>query len=358
MDLAPRESALRVIICGFGGVGRALFRLLAGQRLAVPVVVIGLTDSGGYVLRAATDPLELDEALECKACGSSVATLRGGCAGGTALAMLQVVPAAGPAAGPVVLCEATPTHLPQGGEPALSTVLAALARGINVVLTNKAPLALAFARVAAAARASGAQLRFSSCVGGALPSVNIGARDLCGSTVLRIDAILNLSTQMMLRMMEDEEGVTVADAQRRMQSRGLLEADPSLDVDGFDSAFKLVILAHAVLRDPIELSSVRRQGIGSVSVADVQQAAQAGKRLCLVCTAERTVDGSYVYSVAPVAVPRTDHPLGRLSGAEMGIVYTTDVAGVIVASSVQTDCVPTASAMIRDIADVVRELRL
>ncbi|KPV47865.1 homoserine dehydrogenase, partial [Kouleothrix aurantiaca] len=227
-------------------------------------------------------------------------------------------------------------------------------RGISGVLANKAPLALAYPELAAwsdlAADASvpapeprGA-LRFSACVGGAMPSVNIGWRDLAGARIERIEAVLNGTTQGILHMME--AGTSYADALAEMQRRGLAETDPTLDVDGWDAANRSVILANAVLLRPTTLADVEVTGIAKLSAQELQAASARGERIVLLCQAERSM-GDFRLSVRPTALP-ADHPLARMSGDEMGIVYYTDIAGRLGVTTLETSPVPTAAAMLRD----------
>ncbi len=339
---------LRVVIAGFGGVGRALFRCLVSQRAVLArhglgVMVVGLSDRGGVV--SCADGIDLDAALRAKTADfGSVALLPGGRPGVAGVALLDA------ALRVDVWFEATSVSIVDG-EPALSTTVAALRMGVHVVYTNKAPLALAYQRVAAAALEGRARFRFSSCVGGALPSINVGWRDLRGSRITRVEAILNLTSHNMLRLMEG--GATFDDALSDLQRRGLAETDPSLDVDGFDSTFKLVILANAVLEQPTSVADVQRVGIRDITASSLRASLARGARICLLCVAERTVYDlpHFKLTVRPTELPLT-HPLARMSGEEMGIVYDTDISGRICTTSTQTDSTPTAAAMIRDLIDL------
>ena len=228
-----------------------------------------------------------------------------------------------------------------------------MGRGRHAVLANKGPLALAFAQVAALGDMDGApgrpQLRFSACVGGALPSVNVGRRDLAGARIRRVEAILNGTSQGILRMME--QGIAYGEALAEMQRRGLAETDPSLDVEGWDAANKLVIIANAVLRRPTTLKDVSVEGVLGLTAADLVSAQARGERIVLRCLAEWT-GNDYALSVRPTALPLA-HPLARMSGDEMGIVYETDITGRQTISTQERDPIPTASAMLRDAVDVM-----
>jgi homoserine dehydrogenase len=186
-------------------------------------------------------------------------------------------------------------------------------------------------------------------VGGYLPTVNIGRRDLAGAWIERIEAVLNGTTQSILRMME--AGIGYADALAEMQRRGSAEADPTLDVEGWDAANKLVILANAVLQRPTRLADVAIEGITRITADQLHEAQAHNTRIVLLCLAELR-DGEYRLSVQPTALP-LDHPLARMGGDEMGIVYYTDIGGRTSAASLEHGPQPTAAAMLRDLIDLV-----
>ena len=131
---------------------------------------------------------------------------------------------------------------------------------------------------------------------------------------------------------------------------GHAETNPSLDVEGWDAANKLVILAHSVLRYPATLGSVTVEGITGITAEMLREAVADGKRIKLVATAEQEGEG-YRLSVRPTWLP-AGHPLAQLGAEQMGIVYHTDICGVISAAIVEETPVPTAAAMLRDVVDI------
>jgi homoserine dehydrogenase len=243
------------------------------------------------------------------------------------------------------------------------------------VLANKGPLALAFQELAGMSdltenreprtenqesgsptepvqqpRMGRPALRFSACCGGSLPTINIGQRDLIGCRIERVEAVLNGTTHGILRIME--EGGDYAAALAEMQRRGIAETDPSLDVEGWDSANKLVILANAVLGRPTTLADVAVEGITGLTAEELRGALAHNARIVLLCLAE-PFDGDYRLSVRPTTLP-LDHPLARMSGDEMGVVYYTDIAGRASATTLERGPVPTAAAMLRDVLGIVK----
>jgi homoserine dehydrogenase len=207
----------RVFIIGFGGVGRILAELLVAQRRFL-FLVVGVSDSKGF--RCDANGINVKEAVELKRMNSSIALPSEEELSWSVLARLKVD----------LVFDARPFSFSDDHR----LILDLLEHGIHVVFTNKAPVALHFSKVQLAAKAGHAQFRFSSCVGGALPSVNLLQRDLRGCKVTRFEAILNVSTNILLRQMEETK-CSMEVAIRDLSSCGLLETDPSMDIDGFDS---------------------------------------------------------------------------------------------------------------------------
>lgn len=346
------DKTLRLAICGLGNVGRNLARILSTQaallreRHGLRLIVVGAADSSGAALDA--NGLDLDAIVDAKSARRSVGSLPGvGQPGMSAFEMTQRVTAD-------IVCEATPVDL-KTGQPGLDITRSALARGVHCVLANKGPLALAYQELAALSDLSGVRskpaLRFSGCVGGALPTINIGVRDLSPARITRVEAMVNGTCQGILRLMESGQSFEAALAE--MQRRGVVELDPSLDIDGWDEAAKLVIIANAVLQRPTTIADLDVTGIRAVSLADLRAADARGERIVLLGSADPdpAAAGGWALRVAPVALPK-DHPLARMSGDEMGVVYHTDISGTITATAAEVDATPTAAAMLRDVIEI------
>jgi homoserine dehydrogenase len=339
----------RLILSGLGNVGRSFLELLQSQadllahQYDISFVVTGAADTSGAAL--APDGLDVAALIAAKNAKQGVGTLSGvGQLGMSAIELAKQAPGD-------LLLESTLTNL-RDGQPGLDVIRTALTRKIHVVSANKGPIVLAFDELTGlASQPGGPDLRYSACVGGALPSVNIGRRDMAGARIERIEAVLNGTTQLILRLMESVEGTSFEEALAEAQRRGVAEADPTLDVEGWDAANKLTILANAVLRQPTRLADLSVTGIRGLMAADLLLALEQGTRIILLCLAER-VDEHYRLSVGPTALP-LDHPLARMSGEEMGIVYHTDIAGRSSATSAERGPMPTAAAMLRDILDLV-----
>lgn len=340
---------LRCVLTGVGNIGRSFLEMLPAreallrERYALELRIVGLADSSGTAYHepgfASFDVVAMKQA------GRGVVELEGGVPGGDPRGLLR-------APDVDLLLEATPTNL-RDGEPGLGIVRTALERGIPAVLASKGPLVLAYAELEHLSDLRGPgnpALRFSGAVGGALPSINLGRRDLAGSHIRRVEAVLNGTTQVILSLMS--EGQPFPDALAAAQAMGIVEPDPSLDVDGWDAASKLVILANAVLRQPVTLDDVRVTGIRAVTREELDGARATGGRISVMGLAEAIDEPGpamrYHLSVAPTVLP-AGHPLADMALGELGIVYTSDIAGRSVARSLEDGPVGSCAAMLRDV---------
>ncbi len=342
---------IKVVIVGLGNVGRRLLELLERKRTRLTrrfdleFVVVAAADSSGAQVWA--EGANLHKLIALKAHGDRIAR-----------AQLEDADA-GPPLDPLeltrtvdadLLVELTPTNL-KTGEPGLSLIRAALGRQMNVVTANKGPLVLAYEELMDTAHRHGVRLLHSATVTGGLPTLNIGRRDLGACEFTGFEGIVNATTNYILTRMS--EGESFDAALKHAQEVGHAEADPSLDVDGWDAANKLVIIANAVLRRPTRLDDVEVVGIRGVTAAELREARASGQVIKLVARAERLgeEDGYFRFSVKPTRLD-ADHPLARLNADMMGVIYHTDINGTIFASVEERDPYPTAAAVLRDMINV------
>lgn len=255
--------SLRALVNGYGFLGRRVARALASGK--VPgVKLVAVARSTGYIHRPGG--LTLEE-LE-----GDIASLDG-FVEGSPISLLED--------GKVdLLIELTPTNLPTG-EPALTHIKTALSRGIDVVTANKAPIALAYRELTELSRSTGALLLFEGTVGGGIPLVSLRRFCLRGDEVLSIRGILNGTTNYILSRMHFE-GLTFELALREAQNLGIAERDPTLDIEGYDTALKLLILANSVMGLNRRLEDVRITGISRVTADAVSLAKEAGLAVKLI----------------------------------------------------------------------------
>jgi homoserine dehydrogenase len=342
---------VRFLLIGAGTVGRRFLGLVEDkgptlrERLGLELVLVGIADSSGMAVNP--DGLPIAEIVRLKNEGRGVAEhAQWGVRAGSALEMVRTQ-------GADLLLEASPANMIDG-QPALGCIEEAFSAGMHVVTANKAPLVLAFPRLTELARAHGVQLRYDATVAGGLPAVNLGQRDLAAAKIDRLEGVLNLTTNYILTRMA-EDGLSYDEALSDAQAAGHAETDPTLDVEGWDAANKLVILAHSVLGFPARLDDVDVTGITGVSEDTLRAAMADGMRVKLVATAEADGDG-YSLSVRPLRLAAS-HPLAQLGPKQMGIVYYSDISGTISAAIVEETPVPTASAVLRDVVEIYASAR-
>jgi homoserine dehydrogenase len=338
-----RERTVRLLLVGLGNLGRRFAGVIAAKheellrRYGLDVRIVGAADSRG----AAIDPSGLDgaEIEAVKEAGGSISELPGvGRPGVSGLELIETVDAD-------ALCEASPVNLNTGAEPGLSHVRRALEKGLHVSTPNKGPIVLAYRELTALARRRGVQLRFDGTVAGGLPAIALGVRDLRGATIRRLDAVPNLTTGFVLDRLA--AGATWDEAVNEARANGALEGDGAWDLDGWDAAAKLTILALTVLDLDVDLQAVPRRGIRDVDLCWLRDNSGDG-RVRLLASAERRSDGRYDLQVAPTALP-SDHPLGRLGSKQMGITFDTDLFGTITSIIDERTPLPSAATMLRDL---------
>ncbi|RIK32157.1 MAG: homoserine dehydrogenase [Chloroflexi bacterium] len=333
---------IRLAVIGLGNVGRRFLELVQRKHdliknrfnLDLIVTAAGDTTGGADYFRA----LDIPTILELKANGKGMAAYP--THGRGERNMLEMVRGAEAD----VLVENTLTNL-KDGEPGLSTMRAALSRKMHVVTANKGPLVLAYQELSALAKQNGVQLLHSAAVAGGLPVVNLGRRDLGASDITKFEGIVNGTTNHILQAMT--EGESFDAALKHMQELGIAEADPTLDVDGWDAANKLVIVANACLHRPTKLSDVRVEGIRGVTPEHIAEAKANGQTIKLVARATRDL-GTWKFTVRPERLDAT-HPLTLVPGGYMGVLYESDINGQIFARIKEENPYPTAAAVLRDV---------
>jgi homoserine dehydrogenase len=243
-----------------------------------------------------------------------------------------------------------------GLHPAHELIEAALRSGKPVVTANKALLAVSGAELADVAASSGVDLLYEAAVAGAIPIIRPLRESLAGEQIVRVMGIVNGTTNFILTRME-EDGSSYDEALAEAQGLGLAERDPTADVDGHDAAAKAAILAALAFGSDVVDADVHREGITSISAADVAYANKLGYAVKLLAVAE-LIDGGPEISVRvhPAMVPRT-HPLASVRGAFNAVFVEGAVSGELMLYGRGAGGGPTASAMLGDLVDASRNLR-
>jgi len=242
-----------------------------------------------------------------------------------------------------VMVECSHTNL-QTGQPALDYCFAAFDSGKHVVLANKGPVAVDYNELVERAAKAGKQLRFEATVMAGTPSIRLAMQALAGCKITEARGILNGTTNYILTQMEG--GMSYAQALAQAQQLGYAEADPAGDVEGWDAAGKVIILARALFNSSITFKDMDVKGITSISSDDVKAAAEAGEKWKLV--ARVTADGG---SVQPMRV-KLSNPLAAVSGATNAITYTTDLLGDVTLVGSGAGRLQTGFGLLSDLLDI------
>ncbi|HQS45810.1 MAG TPA: homoserine dehydrogenase, partial [Xanthobacteraceae bacterium] len=211
------------------------------------------------------------------------------------------------------------------GDPAKAAVAAALAAGKPVVTANKALLAKHGMALAAGAEASGVALNFEAAVAGGIPIVKALREALVGNRIARVSGILNGTCNYILTRMADE-GLSFETCLAEAQRLGYAEADPTFDIDGYDTAHKLALLTSLAFGTQVDADAIYVEGIRSLTLADLQAADELGYKVKLLGVAVRTDDG-IEQRVHPTMVPK-HWPIAQVSGVTNAVAVDGDAVAL------------------------------
>jgi len=239
--------------------------------------------------------------------------------------------------------------------PAKDATEAAIAAGKDVVTANKALLAHHGQPLALAAEAAGHVIRFEAAVAGGIPAIKALTEGLAGNEIGRVMGVMNGTCNYILTRMENA-GLTYEEAFDEADGLGYLEADPNLDVGGIDAGHKLSLLAAIAFGTQVDFPAVELEGIGAITIEDIHQAADMGYKIKLLGVAQMTGRG-LEQRMSPCLVPDTS-PLGQLQGGTNMVVLEGDSVGQIVLRGAGAGEGPTASAVMADVLDIARGIRI
>ncbi len=240
-----------------------------------------------------------------------------------------------------------------GLEPARTFVLEAIQKGKHVITANKALLAAHGHEIFEAAARHGVELGFEASVGGGIPVVKAVKEGLVANRLQTVMGIMNGTANYILSRMT-EEGTAFQDVLADAQRLGYAEADPSYDVEGIDTAHKLVIMAMLAFGTPVELSDIYIEGISRLSPLDISFAKEFGYRIKLLAIARNGNNGLEL-RVHPTMIP-SEHLLAQVGGAYNAFYFVGDSVGKVFLYGLGAGQMPTGSAVVADVVDVARNL--
>jgi homoserine dehydrogenase len=335
-----------VALVGFGHVARrfALLlderreRLLRDHQLECRIVGIATARHGSAVCAAGIDPRR---AAADRGAGRALGSA------GTGFDVIRQLARSDAALR--VMVETTTLTI-EDGQPAISHVEAALEAGCHAITANKGPAAFAYRRLSDLARRNGVSFLFEGAVMDGVPIFNMVRETLPAVAVTGFRGIVNTTTQFILTALERGERFDAALA--RMQAEGIAEADPSLDLDGWDAAAKAAALANVLMDADLTPHSVERETVRPDAAEAARRAMAAGRRLRLIASGTITPRG--VQTSVRLTELAEGEMLATLPGSANALVLTTDLLGDVAICQMQGDLTQTAYALLTDLIAVRR----
>ena len=333
---------LRIILSGFGVVGQNFAKLLLSRSEDLYALhglkprVVGVFDSKGSA--ASSAGLDLNRLLEVKKKYGDVGKYQNKEKKANGLEMIKGMDAE-------VLIETTPSNY-KDAEPGMSHIVNAMKNSLHVITVNKGPLALAFPSLIELATYNQVLLKFSGTVGGGTPILDYAKNSLRGERIVSFQGILNGTTNYILTNMAN--GMTFKTALADAKKRGYVEADESLDIDGFDAAAKLVILANWIMDMKVTIKDIKRIGIRDVTTNDVKKAATNNSAVKLIASCNKEL------LVAPQQISLED-PL-CVNGTLNAITFNSEHSGQQTIIGRGAGGMETASSILRDLLDIRQEI--
>ena len=341
-------QTVRLALIGFGNVGQGLAQILYDKRntyadkFGLNFIIVAVTD---LIYGSAYDPEGLD-LLTLSKIASEHGNLSQLPPQGNHWDALTTISQSNAD----VIVEISYTNF-DTGEPALSHIRAAFENHKHVVTSNKGPIALKYQELIDLARTKKVKFGVEGTVMSGTPALNLGIKQLAGAEIHQIEGILNGTTNYILTKMGN--GATYADALAEAQAQGYAEADPIGDVEGYDTAGKLVILSSTIMSTPLDIKQIERVGITNITENEIEQARKNGCKWKLIGTLEKQAQGVRA-SVMPICLPQS-HPLANVDGATNAITFNTDLLGDVTLIGPGAGRMETGYAIICDLLGIYRQ---
>ena len=336
---------MRTILIGLGTIGQSYCQLLENRKVdlltnyGIDSKIVAVADSKGVAIDE--KGININDILSIKKNNKSVSDLSIGDKSKTSIDLIEEIDAE-------LLVDATPTNI-QDGEPSASLLESAMKTKKNIITANKGPLALAFSSIIEKADYNNVILKYSATVGGGTPILEFGRKCLEADRILEMHAILNSTTNYILTEMDDRE-LSFQDALKEAQELGYAETDPTLDIDGFDAAAKLVIMSNLLLGKELVLNDLKIEGIRDITQKDITKAKDNGNTIKLIASVNNMA------KVEPVIISKDD-PMS-VGGALCSVKFVSEFAGEEIIIGKGAGGMETASAMIRDLVEIKQNMRV
>ncbi|WP_423793352.1 homoserine dehydrogenase [Methanocaldococcus indicus] len=326
-----------IIIIGFGTIGKGLAEVLYKKREYLKknfgeFRVVGIADSSGAIYNK--EGIDLKKAIDVKEKTKKIINYNDA----EKLSIFELIEKEAD-----VAVEVTPSNL-ETGEPAKTHIIESFKNDKHVVTANKGPLALFYNELIKTAEKYNKIFRFEATVGGAMPIINLAKENLAGNEILSIRGILNGTTNYILTKME-EENVDFETALKEAQELGYAESNPSQDIDGLDTAAKIVILANSIMNLNKTIKDVKIKGITKITPESLFLANKKGYTIKLI----GEVNKKYLI-VEPMLIPKYS-PL-NVKGTLNVAMFETDLAKEVVVVGRGAGKEETNSALLSDLISI------
>jgi len=240
-----------------------------------------------------------------------------------------------------------------GIAPALELIIQAIKNGKHIITANKELLAKQGKTIFELAKQHNVVILYEAAVAGGIPIIMPVVQSLAGNKISKVAGILNGTTNYILTKME-EEGSDFAHVLKEAQALGYAEADPLSDIQGYDAAYKIAILASIAFNRRIDINEIYKSGIDRISPEDIRHASELGYKIKLIAIAQEIRDSIDV-RVHPMLVPKK-HPIASINGTQNAVVVEGDAVGQVMFSGAGAGEFPTASSIVGDILSVANEM--
>lgn len=342
---------MRIALIGYGGVGKAFIKLIADKKESlknkgIELVVNYIIKSDGGMYNS--NGIDLEDVVK-------VNNIKKSPFWDKSLSFNNIIENNDVD----TIVELTPTNKITG-EPGETHMRKALENKINVVTGNKGPILLNYKELKNLATENNVALEIGCTTGGALPSINTGLYGITGADIITIEGVLNGTSNFILQQMERSnidnnenlcKGLSYNEALVIAQKEGIAETNPALDVEGFDTAIKMIILTNVLLNKNITLDEVEIEGISKLNKEDVTNANNQNKKIKLLGKTFYE-DGKVKISVKPTLIDE-EHPLYNVDGRNKGITFNTDILGEITVIGGASGVINAAASVLRDIVNII-----
>lgn len=334
----------RIVVCGYGNVGRNLIGLIRDKHAEIykeyniNLILSGVIGSKGCIFEY--NGLDLDMLLKCST--GSDGLMEYGEKNIDSFYKYSIYEGD-------IFVDCTPSEI--NGGVGLGHTINAINSGMDVVFLSKGALVSNFSFIMNIAKEKDVKIKYSGATAAALPTIDVGQYSLAGCKIDSIKGILNGTTNYILSKMH-QNNISFNEALVDAQEKGIAEKNPKLDIQGIDSATKILILANSLMHSEYSLNDINIKGIDEIKEEDIKRAKDKNAKLKLLAHAYKENDKVSI-EVKPMEVYENDI-LSYVEGTNKGVVFNTDIMGEIYVLGGASNPLGAAAAGLKDIINLVR----